>query len=339
MTPNVIDFNLGTEISTEEFVVDTRRANKKIVANYTGRFMDAESVYCKGNLFIEASLYGDENGTRYDTELKMPIKNNDDKSVSIHYDTKSILNYHNYLMSADFLIARKLSPDNSNKFKIYRLTDAVEKDTEEYMIKITMFNHDYEIWVPNNHELIVDNITAIEREALEDGTYDDKMKYLFFSNGYRCYEYESDMVWDVYSQDDNSSMLEFVMNTESSDEALEPITWYNFVPNKCNLYDDKDSTEIDECYKELKYTDKEQVQYIIHHTVYCPDRIIPADQSIYIVYKIEKEYSIHFDKITKQIITIPTGSESDDKFKASLDSITENEDNRFILIDSESTES
>ena len=42
MTPNVIDFNLGTEISTEEFVVDTRRANKKIVANYTGRFMDAE---------------------------------------------------------------------------------------------------------------------------------------------------------------------------------------------------------------------------------------------------------------------------------------------------------
>ena len=292
MTLNVIDFNLGTEISTEEFVVDTRRPNKKIVANYTARFIDAESIYCKGNMFIEASLYGDENGTRYDTELKIPVKNNEDKSASIHFDTKSVMDYHNYLMSADFLISRKLSPDNSNKFKIYRLADAVEKESEEYMVKITMFNHDYEIWIPDNHELLVDGITAIEREVLEDGKHDDKMKYSFFSNGYRCYDYECDMIWDIHNNgDDSSNMMEFVLDTTSSDEELEPITWYKYIPSKCNLYaNNEDSEEVDECYKEYKYTDKEDVKYIIQHTTYCPEMIIPADKSIYIVYKIEKEY-------------------------------------------------
>ena len=178
-------------LTVEEYYID-KKTNK--ISIYDGYNSGLECKHSEGPIKIEASLYTDDRGTRYDVTVKhrakKGLKDQDGKDVSgkkfiLNFDARTIMSFAGFRDHIDGMLEKSLDKTSPFDYKCFRYGEANNKTEDDFTISVFACNNDIDITVNKDKKIAVTKYNAV---VSDDNNTDEY--YTFFNNGYRLTEYQ-----------------------------------------------------------------------------------------------------------------------------------------------------
>jgi len=215
-------------LTVEEYYI-SKRTNK--ISVYNGYSSDLECKHSEGPIHIEASLYSDDRGPRYDITVKHKakkgLKDQDGKDVSgkkfvLNFDARNILHFAAFRDHIDGMLEKSLDKTSPFDYKCFRYEESNNKTEDNFTVTVFACNNDIDITVDKDKKIAVTKYNAVvSNDAMSE-------HYTFFNNGYRLTEYEgyipvavSDMIFH------ESGDLNPFTKSKVADKGSHYIVYYN----------------------------------------------------------------------------------------------------------------
>lgn len=178
-------------LSVEEYYID-KRTNK--ISIYNGYSSDLECKHSEGPIHIEASLYSDDRGPRYDVTIKhrakKGLKDQDGKDVSgkkftLNFDARNVLSFAAFRDHIDGMLEKSLDRSSPFDYKCFRYEESNNKTEDDFTVTVFACGNDIDITVAKDKKIAVTKYNAVVSDELHTDEH-----YTFFNNGYRLTEYE-----------------------------------------------------------------------------------------------------------------------------------------------------